>query len=98
MRVSIFVLLIVSRGAEDTFCRVLRPKCCHLIGKSRRPRVSRSRSGDSCVPRVFGRSIKSAHVKHSANKKTDVAEHPWAFHHVGLLVNEPPSTAGLLFI
>ena len=25
-------------------------------------------------------------------KKTDVAEHPKAFHHVGLLVNEPPGT------
>ena len=32
------------------------------------------------------------------NKKTDVAEHPKVFHHVGLLVNEPPSPAGLLFI
>jgi len=26
-----------------------------------------------------------------------VAEHPEVFHHVGLLVNEPPGTAGLLF-
>jgi hypothetical protein len=30
-------------------------------------------------------------------KKADVAEHPEVFHHVGLLVNEPPGTAGLLF-
>jgi hypothetical protein len=27
-----------------------------------------------------------------------VVEHPEAFDHVGLLVNEPPGTAGLLFI
>jgi hypothetical protein len=32
-------------------------------------------------------------------KKADVAEHPEeVFDHVGLLVNEPPRTAGLLFI
>jgi hypothetical protein len=31
-------------------------------------------------------------------KKTDVAEHPKVFHHVGLLANEPPGPAGLLFI
>jgi len=34
----------------------------------------------------------------TGNKKTDVAEHPEAFDHVGLLVNEPPGTAELLFI
>jgi hypothetical protein len=32
------------------------------------------------------------------NKKADVAEHPEALDHVGLLVNEPPGTAELLFI
>ena len=31
-------------------------------------------------------------------QKTDVAEYLEVFHHAGLLVNEPPSTAGLLFI
>ena len=31
-------------------------------------------------------------------KKADVAEHPKAFRHVGLLVNKPPGRAGLLFI
>jgi hypothetical protein len=31
-------------------------------------------------------------------KKADVAEHPKVFDHVGLLSNEPPGTAGLLFI
>ena len=30
-------------------------------------------------------------------KKADVAEHPEVFHHVGLLFNEPPGTAGLPF-
>ena len=33
-----------------------------------------------------------------ATKKADVAEHPKAFYHVGLLTNEPPGPAGLLFI
>jgi hypothetical protein len=32
------------------------------------------------------------------NKKADVAEHPKAFDHVGLLSNEPPGKAGLLLI
>jgi hypothetical protein len=34
----------------------------------------------------------------SKTKKADVAEHPKVFNHVGLLANEPPGTAGLLFI
>jgi hypothetical protein len=36
---------------------------------------------------------------YGAKKKADVAEHhEKAFRHVGLLINEPPRTAGLLFI
>ncbi len=31
-------------------------------------------------------------------KKADVVEHPEVFDHVGLLANEPPGLAGLLFI
>ncbi len=31
-------------------------------------------------------------------KKADVAEHPQVLSHVGLLVNEPPGQAELLFI
>jgi hypothetical protein len=31
------------------------------------------------------------------NEKADVAEHPQVFHHVGVLVNGPPGTAGLPF-
>ena len=31
-------------------------------------------------------------------KKADVIERPQAFDHVGLLCNEPPGMAGLLFI
>ena len=34
---------------------------------------------------------------HHKTKKTDVAEHLAVFPYVGLLVNAPPSTAGLLF-
>jgi len=32
------------------------------------------------------------------SKKADEAEHPKGFHLVGLLINEPPVAAGLLFI
>jgi hypothetical protein len=38
-----------------------------------------------------------AGVAHDRNKKADTAEHPEVFHHVGLLVNEPPGTAELPF-
>jgi hypothetical protein len=31
-------------------------------------------------------------------KKADVAEHPEVFDHAGLLVDEPSSDAGMLFI
>jgi hypothetical protein len=34
---------------------------------------------------------------HHKNKNADVAEHLEVFRHVGLLFNEPSSTAGLLF-
>jgi hypothetical protein len=37
-------------------------------------------------------------TSYAGNKKADVAEHPKAFRHVGLLFNKPPGTAGLLFI
>jgi hypothetical protein len=40
-----------------------------------------------------------ASVWQNGQKKADVAEHPEAFHHVGLLINEPLGSAGgLLFI
>jgi hypothetical protein len=32
-----------------------------------------------------------------SNKKTDVADHPEVIDHVGLLSNEPPGTAEMLF-
>jgi hypothetical protein len=31
-------------------------------------------------------------------KKADVTEHPEVFNHVGLLVNEPSSDTGILFV
>jgi hypothetical protein len=34
----------------------------------------------------------------TANKKTDLADHPEVINQTGLLINEPPSIAGLLFI
>jgi hypothetical protein len=33
-----------------------------------------------------------------AKKKADAAENPEGFNHVGLLVNEPPGSARLLFV
>jgi hypothetical protein len=36
--------------------------------------------------------------KEKETKKADVAEHPEVFDHVGLLINEPPGTAGLPLI
>jgi hypothetical protein len=37
-------------------------------------------------------------VSHQSNKKADVAVHPKAIRHVGLLFNEPTGRAGLFFI
>jgi hypothetical protein len=37
-------------------------------------------------------------ARRSSQKKTDMAEHPQVFCHIGLLFNEPPGTARLLFI
>ena len=36
-------------------------------------------------------------LRHQVKKKADVAEPPEGFNHVGLLVNQPPGTAGLPF-
>jgi hypothetical protein len=47
----------------------------------------------------IGLLLAVAHVpRQEETKKADVAEHPKVFDHVGLLVNEPPGYAGLLFI
>ena len=35
---------------------------------------------------------------HPQGQKNDVAKHPEAFNHVGLLINGPPDTSGLPFI
>jgi hypothetical protein len=42
--------------------------------------------------------MKVAPANTTTMKKADVIERPQAFHHVGLLVNEPPGLAGLLVI
>ncbi len=44
------------------------------------------------------RSMTMASASTTLMKKADAAERPKAFHLAGLLVNEPPDTAGLLFI
>jgi hypothetical protein len=46
---------------------------------------------------VMGRSRSIQRLLSPENKKAGVAEHP-AFDHVGLLFNEPPGKAELLFI
>jgi hypothetical protein len=49
---------------------------------------------------VFAKGLREAiaRCRTTENKKADVTEYPAVFNHVGLLVNEPPGTAGLLFI
>jgi hypothetical protein len=46
----------------------------------------------------LGSSLLVANVSRHQKKKADVTEHPQVFDHVGLLINEPPGTAELLFI
>jgi hypothetical protein len=46
----------------------------------------------------MGRSRSIQRLLSPENKKADVAEHPEVFDHVGLLFNEPPGKAELLFI
>jgi aromatic ring-opening dioxygenase catalytic subunit (LigB family) len=50
----------------------------------------------------FVHLVVSGRVGHAvtsrAHKKTDVAEHPEVFRHVGLLFNKQPSSARQLFI
>jgi hypothetical protein len=51
------------------------------------------------VPRnTRPKSEEMASISAHTNRKADVAEHPQALHHVGLLFNESPGTAGLPFI
>ena len=45
-----------------------------------------------------GSLLVCGHFAAPETKKADVMEHPKAFDHVGLLVNEPPGVAGLLSI
>jgi hypothetical protein len=57
----------------------------------------------TCEPRAEKDSsletqILVASILRQSTKKADVAEHPKVFHHVGLLVIEPPGRAGLLLI
>jgi hypothetical protein len=47
---------------------------------------------------IHSGSLAPPHLPSQANKKTDVADHPEGVNHIGLLINEPPSAAGLLFI
>jgi hypothetical protein len=42
--------------------------------------------------------VDSRRLAQPRTKKADVAEHPKAFDHVGLLFNEPPGKTGLFFI
>jgi hypothetical protein len=42
--------------------------------------------------------VRTVPYHRKVQKKADAAEHPQVFDRVGLLVNEPPGTAGLLFI
>jgi hypothetical protein len=47
---------------------------------------------------VVAKICSSAAQQPTRTKKADVAEHPQVFDHIGLLIDEPPGTAGLLSI
>src|SRR5688572_8112119 len=51
---------------------------------------------ESCASLGRRSDINTADIVKTSNgaKKADVAKHPKVFHHVGLLVNEPPALAG----
>jgi hypothetical protein len=54
----------------------------------------------SSSPRHFQNTLPvqfATAVGNPKNKKADAAEYDEVFHHVGLLVNEPSSSAGMLF-
>jgi len=50
------------------------------------------------MPDAVNPTFQRVHSLLEIQKKTDVVEHPEVFDHVGLLVNEPPGTAGLPFV
>jgi hypothetical protein len=47
---------------------------------------------------LFVHSLDRCRYRWKPIKKADVTENPEGFDHVGLLANEPPNSAGLLFI
>ena len=59
------------------------------------PRHARVRFADFVYRIPAQRSPQAGATK--SQKKADVAEHPEVINHAGLLVNEPPGQAGLLF-
>jgi len=83
-------------GASDRICHL--DASDGFVGLSNRAKDSEAeRFFDDCTfhdhtPFCFCCS------RHRKQKKADVAEHQEVFRHVGLLVNELPSVAGLLFI
>ena len=60
--------------------------------------IRRKKSGRFDMPVLPANAARQVAAVRSRTKKADVAEHPQVFHHVGLLSNEPPGTAGLLSI
>ena len=85
-RTNIAIRTVVPQKLPHTAADRRSPQSCGLVSRGRT--LCRDRKG-----------LQSG--KHSrlptTTKKADVAEHPKVFDHVGLLVNEPPGTAGLLF-
>ena len=65
---------------------------CVSTGPIAEPLMRIRYSDEACRPANLLRTFRVT------KKKADVSEHPEVFDHVGLLVNEPPGTAGLLFI
>jgi hypothetical protein len=62
-----------------------------------------TKTSKMCAMVILGRfvalmPVNCGHPRTTDNKKADVDKHLRVFVHVGLLANEPPGTAGLLFI
>jgi hypothetical protein len=79
-----------GRGASDSECAVADG--CH---PARRIGIGISQATPLFPAPVFRQAIPTPPRR---QKKTDVVERPEEFRHVGLLFNEPPDSAGLLFV
>jgi len=69
----------------------------HRREKARRSIIARAYVTPAIPPRKWSGGYHPVHFKRQGNKKTDAANHLLVIDRVGLLFNEPPGGAGLLF-